>query len=147
MTTKIHNYLALLASLIIVGFTIAIWCWLLWPYKPLEINELVHVVTKVVRPGEAVFVQFTFEKNTDVSPEISLALVDGVIFNIPTYQPQNPVGKTFNKMVGVLEIPMTVPCGTYHLQWTAKYKMNPIRVVEVKYESEQFEVVSPLCAE
>ena len=119
--------------------------YLFYPYNPLEIQEPVKVITKEVKPGDIIFVEFTFKKNTTVRPEISLALVDGVVFNIPDYSPINPTGETKDKRVGVLVVPTSVPCGEYNLKWVASYKMNPLRIVDVPYESEKFYINSKIC--
>ena len=130
------------------GFALLFFFWTLYPYNPLEIEEPVKVLTPVVKAGDAVIVEFTFDKNTDVTPEVSLSLVDGVIYNLPTYSPSNVTGHTNNKAVNVLTIPPSMPCGEYHLHWEATYEMNPIRDVVVKYESEKFEILnSEICNE
>jgi len=127
-------------------FASIFWYWSYFPYKPLEITEPVKILNKNVKPGETIFAEFSFTKNTNVTPEIHLSMVDGVIYNIPNYSPVNKPGETKSKIVGVLEVPGSVPCGEYHLHWEADYRMNPIRHIIVEYQSEKFYVDSPLCA-
>ena len=141
-----HTIFANIAICLMYLLVILFLYWTLYPYKPLEIEQPVKIVSEVHNPGDMIYADFNFEKNTNVKPDISLAIVDGVIFNIPSSTPQNSEGHN-ERVVGVLEVPSTVPCGIYHLHWTAKYRMNPIRTVEVKYESEKFEITSTLCAE
>ena len=131
--------------IIIVGFVFILWYWFLVPYHPLDIEQPVEIVNKKVAHGEVVLAKFNFTKYTDVTPDVSLALVDGVIFNVPKFSPQNQMGDVKDRVVGVLEIPKTVPCGEYHFEWTASYQMNPIRRVEVKYQSEKFLVEDDTC--
>ena len=120
---------------------------LCYPFNPLEVKGPVKVITKEVKSGDPVIVEFDFIKNTSITPEISISLVDGVIYNLPTISPSNHIGEIKGKRVSVMEVPMTIPCGEYHIHWTAKYKYNALRTVEVKYESEKFRVNSKLCSE
>lgn len=137
------NYITLASLGALLGIIVF---YLFWPHNPLEIKSPVKTLTEEVDAGEVVFVEFNFKKNTEVRPDISLSIVDGVIFNIPEYSPINPVGETEGKVVGIT-IPASVPCGEYHLEWVARYHMNPLRTVEVPYESEPFRVNSKICGE
>ena len=142
-----HNLFANLVIFIVYSFAGLVAFWLLFPYNPLVIEQPTKVLTPVVKTGEVIYVEFDFEKNTDIKPNITVALVDGVIFNLPEFSPINPIGHTSKKVVGILTVPMTVPCGEYHIDFSADYKMNPIRTVTVEYETEKFIIDSPLCAE
>ncbi len=124
------------------GFAGLFFFWYLFPYNPLEIDEPVKIMTPVVKAGDAIIAEFTFDKNTEITPEISITLVDGVVYTIPSYSPENVVGHTDDKLVRVMTIPVSMPCGIYHLHWTAVYKMNPIRDVTVKYSSETFKILN-----
>jgi len=119
--------------------------WMVYPYDPLYIETPVKILTPVVSGGDDIIASFTFNKKTSVTPEISMSLVDGVVYNIPAYKPINVEGVTKGKVIRVLQLPDNIPCGVYHLHWVAEYQMNPIRVVQVKYESEEFLVESPIC--
>ena len=121
--------------------------WLFYPYKFLEIEQPVKVLTPVVEPGDPIVVSFNFEKFNDTRPEISLRLVDGIIYNLPTFKPQNTKGFTEDKAVAILVVPPNQPCGEYHIEWTATYRPNPIREEDVKYESEVFRINSGICNE
>lgn len=120
---------------------------LFYPFKPLIIYEPVKVLTKEVKPGDAIIVEFNFQKNTKIIPEISLALVDGIVYNIPSYRPQNIPGAVIGKKVAVMEVPNSIPCGTYHLHWTASYRYNTLRTVDVEYASEEFYISNTICVE
>ena len=144
---KITNLHANLIVVIMWGFGLLIMFWCLYPYNPLEMEEPVKVLTPVVNAGDSVIVSFNFTKNTKITPEIHLSLVDGVIYNLPTYSPKNAVGHTDGKVVNVLTVPINQPCGDYHLRWVVSYEMNPVRTIEVEYESEKFRVNSNICNE
>lgn len=144
---RTHSIFANLVIFIIYGLVLLFAYWIFYPYNPLEITTPVKVLTPVVKPGEVVYIDFEFTKNTPIKPEVKMALVDGVIFNLPEFSPINPVGDTDSKVVGVVTVPTTVPCGEYHIHFSADYQMNPLRVVTVEYETERFIVDSKLCAE
>lgn len=118
---------------------------LFYPFNPLEMQEPVEVLNKKVKPGEMVLVNFNFKKNTKIIPDVSLSLVDGVVYIIPDYRPINPPGVVSDRIVGVMTVPMSIPCGEYLLKWVASYKYNAIRTVEVQYQSEKFYIDSELC--
>lgn len=120
---------------------------LFYPFNPLEIEQPVKVLQDEYNAGDTVVVEFDFKKNTSIIPEITLALVDGVVYTIPTYKPINQVGQVTGKRVAVLDIPLSIPCGEYHLVWVASYRYNTLRTVEVEYESEPFRINNTICAE
>lgn len=120
---------------------------LFYPFKPLEMYEPVRVLTKEVMPGDTIFVEFNFKKNTDIIPDITLSLVDGVVYNLPSYRPINKPGEVQGRVVGVMEVPASIPCGEYYLQWLASYRYNTLRTVNVEYRSEKFRINNTICAE
>lgn len=141
------NTLATIVSLLMIGFTVLFWYWFLYPYQPLEMNEPVEIEQDVYHTGDVIYATFNFKKNTDIIPDISMSLVDGVVYTLPKYSPINPPGIIKDRVVGILQIPLSIPCGEYHLDWVASYQMNPIRTVDVMYESEKFRVESDYCFE
>ena len=141
---KIIKYLSIF---ILYSFVALFGYWTFYPYNPLEIEYPIEVLTPIVAEGEMVYVNFDFQKNTKIKPDISMALVDGIEFALPSHTPINIPGTTSDKIVGILKIPTTIPCGQYYISFSADYQMNPIRIITVDYQTEVFIINSTLCGE
>lgn len=124
-----------------VCLSFLLWYWWLRPYNPLEIMEPLEVLNenKTVISGQELHYRVVFKKNTDKKATISRRMVDGVVYNFPQIFPQNPTGQ--HDTSTFIEIPRAIPEGTYILESTACYQMNPIREVCVTYSTEEFKVI------
>ena len=131
-----------ISLLIMIGLVCLLWYWWLRPYNPLEIVQPLEILNKdkTIQAGNILAYSCIFEKNTKIIPSISRRLVDGVIYSFPSINPKNPVGA--NNFTCSIQIPKGIPRGTYFLETSACYKMNPIRNICVDYSTEEFEVIS-----
>ena len=124
-----------------MAFTTLLWYWYLRPYNPLEIEQPLIVLNqnKEVKQGEILEYLCVFNKNTDIKPRINRRLIDGIVYAFPQTRPTNPVGA--NNFTCTAEIPHSIPVGTYVLDTSACYQMNPIREVCVDFTTEEFTVI------
>ncbi len=141
MKTNIFKLLA--NSVITLSFIILLICfvWLIYPYNPATFRTLPHKVTpEVVEGGKFVTIHVDVCKNMQVAPEISRVFVDGVVYQIPAYiTVDDEVGCKVRKVQ--IYIPKGLPTGKYFVSTSYRFKVNPIRTVEMQTRSEQFEVV------
>jgi len=75
----------------------------------------------------------------DVVPEISRVFVDGVIYQISTYVTTNDEQGCRVRRVQIY-VPKGLPPSTYKISTTFRFRVNPIRVIEMYTDSEKFEV-------
>jgi hypothetical protein len=121
--------------LMLVGF------WLIYPYNPVTYNNLPHTVDKQeYKPGESLYLTVDFCRYSNIVPEIRRSFVDGVVYNLhSTVSPSNEIG-CFVRQVGIT-VPTTLNPGTYYITTNFRYKVNPIRTIEIITVSQKFQVV------
>ena len=120
--------------LLMVGY------WSLYPYRPASYIQPDKVENKVVKQGVELVLITDFCRYMPVIPVISRSFVDGIIYNVPqTVSPTADVG-CYKRRV-LIQVPKTLPVGIYHLHTNFKYKVNPIRDIEILNESETFQVI------
>lgn len=118
---------------------ITIFYWLLYPYKPLVINQRpLPVLEKTIKKGDLLRYTFDYCKYTDESPRINKKFSDGIEFALPEYSVSNPSGCRVQTIT--TQVPHTLPDGEYILVATYTYKVNPIRDVIIKTHTEKFTV-------
>jgi hypothetical protein len=139
ITQKLH--IGIYAILVFVMlFLILIIYWLVYPYKPIEMKSPVKVLNSPVKAGEAVHFELEFCKYMDIEAETTKVLVNDYIIPYPTTSGKGKLG--CQKMISSSHtVPDYVSAGTYKIMLTTTYKVNPIRTVQVDYETEEFEVI------
>ncbi len=137
---KIIDTLSLLTVFGSFIFSLFIAFWLTYPYKPLEVNGDAQVLQKEVKAGETLIYRLDFCKNMDLPVTINRRFVDGLVYTLPEFS-------THNNKVGckvqdiLLDVPVTLPEGTYHFHTEFSYKVNPIRTVTILVESNEFDII------
>ena len=122
-----------------IGFSLVLWFWYVYPYKPLVVDKQpLEVFNSPVKAGEILKYEVNFTKNTDRRPVIYRRFVDGLVYNLPPSYPLNPQGTRTN--ITSVDIPINLPPGIYTLESTTCYQMNPIREICVEYTTDEFEV-------
>lgn len=118
-----------------------IFYWLIAPYNPATFRTLPHKVEpKVVEGGTFLTIHVDVCKNMNVSPEVTRVFVDGVIYQIPTYTTvDDEVGCKVRKVQ--IYVPKGLPVGEYFVNTAYKFRVNPIRTIEMQTKSEKFEVI------
>lgn len=121
--------------------TLVVFFWLLYPYKPATFNHLPHKVTpRVVEGGKFLTVEVDVCKHMPIAPTITRVFVDGVIYQIPEYTTVNDVVGCGIRKVQIY-IPKGLPKGEYFISTTYRFRVNPVRTIEIQTRSDKFKVV------
>ena len=109
--------------------------WSIYPYKPLTLSNIKLNKTEVNR-GEHLQVSFDYCKTVDLSADMYITFIDGVIYNTPPQVSNLPKG--CGSGVISIYVPRALPTGEFMLKGVFKYKVNPIRSVEANGLTEKF---------
>jgi len=124
---------------LILGSSLAYW--LYYPYKVAEIKSPARVITKVVKAGNILEYELdavVYEEYPIV--EIRRIASNGIDYIMTTTRPPVPTPGVIRQTVSSNIIPETLPPSTYVLRFEAIHKVNPLRTVSVRWETEEFEV-------
>lgn len=137
---KVYAYGTLLlamAFILFVGF------WLTYPYKTISISKSPHKIVSAskVKGGEYITYRVRYTKHTKIEPIITQQFVDGVIFKISEEYVTNFEPSKDGYTLVKIQIPPTLPTGTYHIQTDMYYNVNPIRTIHIESHTECFTVV------
>ena len=119
---------------------------LFWQFYPYHVIDSRPKPYNIVEPGKTVYqggvlsYEYDYEKFLDTPVTVRKQFVDGIIFEAPSIFTYKPVGE--GHVHAQIEIPETLPPGTYHLRITATYKVNPIRSITIENSTEEFTVLS-----
>jgi hypothetical protein len=120
--------------------------WLFYPYRTMEIHNFsaanpntIIVSAPSFKLGQPISYVLDYCKYTDVSPVVSRVLVDGQQISLT-----NPYGYLatgcHKDLVQTAIIPDTINPGTYYLDMTLRYTVNPIRTITIHYVTNSFQV-------
>lgn len=138
--TKLPYYLSIIILVSAIGLMAVLAFWLLYPYQPLVLKDPVFpLVNKVVKQGTDL--QFISDncKNVDLTAHTSRAFVDDIVYYVLPIT--TSVRKGCGKVTITVPVPSNLPPGKYTLQNIFEYKVNPIRIVTVTHNTEEFEVI------
>lgn len=122
-----------------LGLMFTIFYWLFYPYKIADFKNVPFPIineSKTISRGDRVRYNIEYCKYTDVIPELTKFFIDGVVFETP-----KTVGVVENGCGSVIAdayIPRAIPPGNYSIKTVARYKVNPIRTIEVVNYTEPF---------
>lgn len=141
MNYKLFNYISYGTIIVALLFMVTVFYWLLFPYKPIEFPVLPHFVeNKQVLSGEYLIYYVEYCKYSKVTPIADKTFNDGIIYSIPqVIATEKSIGCGTSKIQ--IYIPRGLPKGKYFIESTYRYKMNPLRTIDVKTKTEQFEVI------
>jgi hypothetical protein len=141
MITKIYHWLsaATLATALVLVFLFAYL--LFYPIKTVEFRPGSFQTSKTkYKNGEVLSYRLAYHKYTKLPGVVIPSFVDGIVFQLPAMQTNNPMGEhDFVKTSFV--IPECLPPGNYTLQMTIIYKINAFRDITHYVRTNQFEVV------
>jgi hypothetical protein len=95
---------------------------------------------KTYQPGEDISYSFSYCKTKPIVGVVTRALVDGVRMNFASITSDLPLG-CHEIWVCNLRIPRNTSAGTYHIEITGEYKINPLRTEVNRLRSNEFEVM------
>lgn len=129
------SYLTILSAFILIFI---LFYWYFYPYEPLTLTNVQLNKTKVIR-GEHILVSADYCKKTDKKAEFFISFIDGVIYNAPPQVVDFEQG--CHQATMSIYIPKALPAGGFRLRGIFRYKLNPIRTVEVNSLSKDFTII------
>jgi len=109
--------------------------WSLFPYQPLVLSNIKLNKTEVIR-GEHLQISFDYCKSVNLSADMYITFIDGIIYNTPPQVSNLPKG--CSSSVLSVYVPRALPTGEFMLKGVFKYKVNPIRSVEANGLTQKF---------
>lgn len=134
---KILTWSILVLSFILV---LGVACNMLYPYPTIVVKSPAPVTNKELRAGDTVEVVLEYEKYFDGSCVVTRQFVDGTIYTMPSYTSNLPVGKHVRTDI-TTQIPNGLPPGRYHAEITLVYQFPPLRTINYRFVTEEFDVV------
>lgn len=89
--------------------------------------------------GEPVAVKWNYCKEVNNTSTISINLIDGIVYMLPNTYSTREIG-CYNSYTVVTEIPKAIPSGVYHLTSIVHFKINPVKSIDYKVESNKFKI-------
>lgn len=133
---KLSNYL-LIVMVIIFLFIMGM---LVYPFKVIEVKSPAEVITKVLQSGDELKYQIEYcvYKNSPVT--VRKRIVNKVAYNLPLFEMYFTDGCD-NTTVSSIMIPEYIKPGKYYLEIVTIHHINPLRDVEYKWRTEEFEII------
>jgi len=114
--------------------------WYLYPFKTIEFKQphLIQNLDNEVERGDRLRYLVDYCKYTNIQPEVTKYFIDGVIYETP--KSTGVVEKGCGMVVSDVYVPKAIPEGTYTLKIVSRYKLNPLRTIDVVSLTEKFTV-------
>lgn len=130
------QYSVLVAVFILMGvFSF----WYLYPYNVIDFqNEPFPILNDngIVLQGEKVRYLVSYCKHINVTAEVVRYFVDGVLFETPETLSIGDIG--CHTVIAEVAVPATIPKSKFKLKTVLRYRVNPIRVIEVTNYTQPF---------
>lgn len=134
------NVIGVPVAILFLAFVCLMTFWLVYPYKTLEIKRA-EVITPIVAQNDHVHYKLDYCKYNSKPATVHKSFVDGIVYRLPAKVSNVPEGCREGATVAV-EIPHSLPPGQYKIQSITTYQVNPIRRIDVFYETDTFHVVN-----
>lgn len=125
------------------GLIVLIWAifmfWSFYPYKTIEQEQPYKLVNNVVKQGDIIQYEMVYCKYSKVNPIVNRQFIDGIIYAMPVASAQ--IQRGCGQMINSVEIPKSLPSGTYYMKVIVDYEVNPIRHIVHEFKTEQFTVI------
>ena len=117
-----------------------------WLFRPVTVlvvknPQAVKVDKQVYQAGDRLIYSLDYCKHEAIPGTISRALVDGIRISYVAFYNNLPKGCGVTNNADLV-IPEFVGTGTYHIEATATYRINPLKTVSTTWRSEDFQVVA-----
>jgi len=139
MTRGLNTFslLSITISIIILVIIIGIH---IYPYRLLEVEDPVKILTPLIRSGEHVKYETSFCKYTNLNGMVSKKLIDDYVY--VTAPKMVSSDKGCQTIQGFMEIPKYMPSGMYKIGFTVEYQVNFFKTITIKYYSEDFNIIN-----
>lgn len=128
-------------TILVAFFVLGLLCyWMCFPTKVIDYtNNPFPVNEKEIKQGETVSYLVKYCKYADYVPITTRTFVDGIVYVTPSFSGNWEMG--CHERTVVVEVPKSLPEGTYKIEILHSFELNPIRTIEMKLETEKFNVI------
>jgi hypothetical protein len=125
---------------VMIGYGVTVCYWLLWPYNIIDVHSIkIMNPNKTVKQGGTLIYEIDYTKYKDIVGIVSRQLVNTYTITYSDAVGMAPVGS--RKTQTHLPVPLYASPGKYHLLWTVRHPINPMRSVAESAWSDEFQVV------
>lgn len=127
--------------LIVAGYVIGVYITFqqFWPFKTLVVQSPLPIVNQhVYKPGDTVQAKLSYCKYRSQSAIVTKQLVDGFSFTFSEPIVVNRPKGCATTIIDAVTLPQETPGGTYHVMFTATYKISAFRTTEITYKTAPF---------
>lgn len=110
---------------------------LLYPYNPIIIDSPAKTNKLVYKHGETIATHLNIQKFDDKSCKVSRQFVDTILYTMPTYYSNMPIG-TYDVWDSTTFVPESLPSGKYYVLITLEYTYPPFRKVNFTFRTTDF---------
>jgi hypothetical protein len=142
---KLHGLLMSVFFTFTMGFMLTIFFWANYPYKVIEFKESKTLKASYFQ-GETLSVKISHCKYMPLPARVAGQFVDGVVFTLKETTANSPVGCATRVALDIT-VPHELEPGVYVYRQTMQYKVNPLRIVAVVFETNKFNVVASSSAD
>ena len=121
---------------------VLVFFWSFWPYTVITFPNANYETTAAsYAQGQTGYYTVKYCKYSDPPVVKTKEFVDDIIYALDVAPPTVlPTGCHTTEIP--FSIPVSLPPGRYHIQVDAKYRVNPVRVIESIRETNQFQVTA-----
>ncbi len=141
LKSKIFHLVANTSILLGLIFLITGFYWLFFQKEPIEVFSA-KVSTKVVMPGDMVKYDISYCSRSDKLAHVSRKLVDGMVHFLPPIIAQSKIG-CYEENIASFIVPDSLDEGTYYLEVSGEYRLNPLKHITITYETDEFRIIKP----
>jgi len=137
---KIFYYMSVLT--LIMGFLMIglVAYWMLYPYKPVVFNDPEFpIINNIVKQGQMLIYTSNYCKYMNIPAQVTRTFANEILYVTPSTITNRPMGCNIIH-ISVL-VPQELPIGTYQLQQTYVFQVNPIRQITITEKTEEFQVI------
>lgn len=121
-----------------ISLIVLVTFWSIYPYNPLVLSNVILNKTEVSR-GEHLIISADYCKNVEKEADLFISFVDGVIYNTPPQVIDLENG--CHRANLSVYIPKALPTGKFLLKGVFRYKVNPIKSIDVNHLSGEFIII------
>jgi len=139
MINKPAYYVSMLILLAATFWGLLFIFWQFYPRRVIVIETPIEVLNEKVTAGTAVDLRINYCKYHPIKGSVNVLLVDKFTLPIASFDGNLQIG--CHQIDTKMTIPTFVQAGTYRLDFSATYRLNPVREYKIDFWSEDFEVV------
>jgi hypothetical protein len=114
--------------------------WEFYPYKVLVFNTPLFILNKkTIKAGQNLTYTSNYCKYIDLPATVGRVFSNDLIFSTPAQSSNRPMG--CHSITVAVIVPHELPPGKYRLENVYEFKVNPIRTIVVKENTEEFNVI------